>query len=359
VTKEYFLGKKLEDFNREEREAEEKHRDKRPEDIDFTEHEPDPVLEDEFFGGFRPSADEFSRDWRVPRGWAAEPSGEPQYLWQAIRAAEQGKLPKPMPEPIALPMARPFTAQGILHEERAHFYAEHTARRVQALFLRQYKPSRVLEEKWFSRLKRIKTNPLLTKQYLYGEPRLKLGDAKRWSRRIAVPVNELVRGKHEPTPGISQSDWQAKQREWKQLGEPKTEWPSIRGPEFVVETKSKKQIAREESNLLMAAYLAKGGKITVCPPEMTTEKMAAVKIGRPTIYDHAMTPAERQRRRRAKTDTAPAPNRRLQPGAVQRSPFTPAAPGPFFHRGMIPMANEKERIARLRLHKGTARQTAR
>jgi hypothetical protein len=46
------LGKMLEQLEREKAENEERRRDNR--DLDFTAYAPDPELEDEFFGGFKP-----------------------------------------------------------------------------------------------------------------------------------------------------------------------------------------------------------------------------------------------------------------------------------------------------------------
>jgi len=59
-----------------------------------------------------------------------------------------------------------FYARGIVHEERAQFYAQHTERRVQALLRRGFKPSKKLELKRFRTLKRVASNPLLTNDYL-------------------------------------------------------------------------------------------------------------------------------------------------------------------------------------------------
>src|SRR5262249_16407644 len=57
VAKQRKPGKKLEDFDKEEGEAKDKARDRRRGDVDYTDFQHDPVLEDEYFGGFRPTDD--------------------------------------------------------------------------------------------------------------------------------------------------------------------------------------------------------------------------------------------------------------------------------------------------------------
>jgi hypothetical protein len=61
---------------------------------------------------------------------------------------------------------RPFSPRGIVHAERVDFYARHTEQRIQALYCARYKPSEALENKRFAKLKPIKTNKLLTRDYL-------------------------------------------------------------------------------------------------------------------------------------------------------------------------------------------------
>ncbi len=114
----------------------------------------------------------------APRKWAADrPSNGPHpYVMQAARQAEQ-QVPEPTLERdraehlehlgerlalLAVPTdpnsgpSRSF-ARGILHEERAAFFGQHTERRVQALFTRHYRPSRALEEKRFPKLAKVNT----------------------------------------------------------------------------------------------------------------------------------------------------------------------------------------------------------
>jgi hypothetical protein len=209
--------------------------------VDFTDWTPKIDLEDEFYGGFRPTKKDFSarsrqdgrycsdgeffRSGRGPKGWAAETASglvdgqtpetytylisrgrwpkwrkiPPQhakgnqvnfpFAHQAIRQAEQW-LPVVNPERDAAedldrwarhlewlaslgiitdPTDRPFTPSAILHEERAQFYAQHTQRRIQALYLRGFKPSKKLELKRMPVLERVKKNPRLTRDYLARE----------------------------------------------------------------------------------------------------------------------------------------------------------------------------------------------
>jgi hypothetical protein len=70
---------------------------------------------------------------------------------------------------------RPFSPHGIVHAERVDFYARHTERRIQKLYCGHYKPSEALEAKRLHKLKPVKTNSLLTRDYLArasGEVRL-------------------------------------------------------------------------------------------------------------------------------------------------------------------------------------------
>jgi hypothetical protein len=188
---------------------------------------------------------------------------------------------------------------------------------------RWLKPSEKLELKRMPKLKRVQANPLLTNQYLYGEPAPKPGSSKRWAKGCAVKLKEVVRGRHEPARGISRIAWEAKEREWK-LNLRKTEWPEIQGKPFAVNWKSKKQVLREALEL-------SGGVIQVCPPEKTTAQLLKRKVGRPPIGECAMTDAEYKRRSRAKqkAKTLP-PQERNEPGAVAPLPLGPTVPGVNF-----------------------------
>jgi hypothetical protein len=88
------------------------------------------------------------------------------------RLARRLDLLAAMTDPNSGP-SRSF-ACGILHEEKSEFFAQHTARRVQALHTRRYRPSRALEAKRFPKLPKIKTKLL---------PKEELGKAER---RIAM-----------------------------------------------------------------------------------------------------------------------------------------------------------------------------
>jgi hypothetical protein len=287
--KKRLFGRKLPGSGRDDRER-----------LDFTDYAPDPVLEDEFYGGFHETDSDDERpapnpkgapppiagcEWRYldgwgwglfsqkrslgsrplyakflfalrieergfaryrqrSPGWAAErpTNGAHPFIIQAVRQVEQW-LPEVSPgrdaaedldRQLRRPDDRPFTPHGILHEERAWFYAQHTQRRIQALLYRGYRPSKKLELKRFPVLKRIKSNPLLTKDY-------------------------LARG-----------------------------------------LRSVKDARRTERELLVARFLAEGGKVRVCPPEKTAAqvKKVAPKIGRPSICDRPLTQVERKRRSR-------------------------------------------------------------
>jgi hypothetical protein len=245
--------------------------------LDFTDYEPDPELEQEFFGNFRPterdfskskradgrycSDGEFSRSGRGPRGWAAEPPGPPPYLvwavWQAERPGERIRLDPSEP-------ARPSDSfsRGVLHAERAQFYAQHTARRVQALVRRGFKPSKKLEAKRFPTLKRVAANPLLTRDYL--------------SRGL----------------------------------------------------RAAKDAAQAECQTLVAQFLAAGGEVRACPPEKLAVGVRAPKMGRPPLTGRALTTAERVRKHRMKLKT-PAPHGRVETGVVRPLPLGLAAPVDF------------------------------
>jgi hypothetical protein len=155
-----------------------------------------------------------------PTGWAGvQSSGPTPFVQQAIRAAEKIRGPD---------LGPPLRVEGALRAEKFPLLAQHTERRIQALFCRHHKPTAALEAKRFPRLP-----PIATKLV-----------PKEASRPAAV--------------------------------------------------------RRVELKILVAKYLAAGGTITVCPPETTSKRKMKTKMGRPPIGDKAMTPAERQRRRRAK-----------------------------------------------------------
>jgi hypothetical protein len=307
--------------------------------FDFTDWAPKIDLEDEYFGGFRPTAEdfgaksrrdgrhcsdgEFSRSGRGPKGWAAEtgwglvdgqtssmhehlttrdhwpkwrkvkhqPATSNQvnfpFAHQAIRQAQQTL---PLVDPVkdrresldglaGLPADPPFTPRGILHAERAQLYAQHTERRIQALYCRQFKPSKKLELRRMPVLKRVNKSPLLTKIYLVRES----GDVRAAKR------------------------------------------PELEG--------------------LVAAYLAGGGGVRLCPPEMTAQQVAKLKkapplvvrerrkAGRKPLFGVKMTDAERQRRsrRNKRLQALVAPERR-QAGAVQPRPLADGAGRSFEER---------------------------
>jgi len=59
-----------------------------------------------------------------------------------------------------------FYARGVLREEKIAVLAQHTERAIQKVWCSRYKPSKKLELKRFPTLKRVASNPLLTKDYL-------------------------------------------------------------------------------------------------------------------------------------------------------------------------------------------------
>jgi hypothetical protein len=341
--KKWYLGKKLEEFGRKERESRENSSYK---ELDFTYYAPDPVLEDEYFGGFirdredRKSGEHckarrgasperakvlfgllhyergFAR-YRAPiKRWAAETlwglvDGQmPEtYRWlkardrwpewrkirpqrptsnqacfpfaqQAIKQAEQ-ELPFVNPkwdheeliaqrerlsafvnrEFVGLLGDNPGCDPVIRHLERADFYAQHTERRVQALFLRGFKPSKKLELKRLPKLRRLASNPLLTNDFLYR--------------------------------GFRQT----------------------------------KDDRRAECALLVARFEAEGSLIQVCPPEKTAAQLNKKKMGRPPKFGRAMTPKERKRLERELK--ALPPQERNEPSTAVPMPLRAAVPGTY------------------------------
>jgi hypothetical protein len=190
----------------------------------------DADLYDENFGGFglaREDRGDFlgGRPGCGPKGWAGvQPSGPPPFVQQAIRAAEKLRGPD---------LGAPDRVDGILGEEKLPLLAQHTERRIQALYCRRHRSSAALEAKRFPRL------PALDEKIFPKETRR----------------------------------------------QPATE-------------------RRPKLNLLVADYLARGGEITFCPPEMTTAQLknrkTKTKMGRPPIFGKAMSQAQRKRRSRAK-----------------------------------------------------------
>ena len=116
-----------------------------------------------------------------PTGWVgAQPSGPPPFVRQAVQAAEQSvrlwhapecdraeelerlewwlkRLAEPT-NPNAGPSAS--YARGVLREERLQLLAQHTERRIQALWCRRYEPSAALEAKRFPKLGKVATKLL-------------------------------------------------------------------------------------------------------------------------------------------------------------------------------------------------------
>jgi hypothetical protein len=116
-----------------------------------------------------------------PTGWVGvQPSGPPPFVRQAVQAAEQSvrlwhasecdraeelerlewrlkRLVEPT-DPNAGPSAS--YARGVLREEKFALLAQHTERRIQALYCRRYKPSAALEAKRFPKLPVVATKLL-------------------------------------------------------------------------------------------------------------------------------------------------------------------------------------------------------
>jgi len=370
------LSKKLEKFLK----RDEKERAEQDESayrrLDFTDHEPSPVLEDEYFGGFirdredRKSGDHckarrgagperakvlntlpieergFERYRQPDKGWAGRLEDEwPPYIVRALAEIRQRNSPPPLSRqeddderPRAAAMFNLIRrCEKLLPDEyrrcpawlgfpTAWTWVQLERARLYYKTGRWLKPSETLELKRMPKLKRVKANPLLTNQYLYGEPVPKPGTSKRWSERCAVDLKKMREpARRRPAPGISRTVWEINQRERK-LNPIKTEWPKIQGPSFVVNWKSKKQVLREALELSVVQFLAAGGVIRVYPPEKTAAQLQKRKVGRPLIGERPMTPAEYKRRSRAKAKTLP-PQERNEPGAVVPVPLGHAVPG--------------------------------
>ena len=339
--------------------------------LDFTDYEP--VLENEFFGGFTkdkvdgesgdhcertpkperakvlrtlpPEQRGFDRYRQRDPGWAGRQEDEwPPFVLRALAEIRQRNSPPPLSRqeddderPRAAAMFNLIRrCEKLLPDEyrrcpawlgfpTAWTWVQLERARLYYKTGRWLKPSEKLELKRMPKLKRVQANPLLTNQYLYGEPAPKPGSSKRWAKGCAVKLKEVVRGRHEPARGISRIAWEAKEREWK-LNPRKTEWPEIQGKPFVVNWKSKKQVLREALELSVVQFLAAGGVIRVYPPEKTAAQLQKRKVGRPLIGERPMTPAEYKRRSRAKAKTLP-PQERNEPGAVVPVPLGHAVPG--------------------------------
>jgi len=272
----------------------------------FSDLQPDPAMEREFFGGFKSTDQELSAKAREDGrhgdftcfrqrspGWAAEmPQGYPPFVLKRLWEREHQERPAVTPErdradEIKRQAARQekldaptsasagpskLFARGIRLEERSSFASrgpvaepndgvdryeyfndrleDHCANEWRDC--RELKPSRRLEAKRFPRLKRVEPNPLLTETYL---------------RR-----------------GL----------------------------------KSEKDKRRAFATEKVTEFLTKGGIVKVCPPETLAAKLRKPKMGRPRVYDRPMTAAERQAASRATKVITLAPNQRVRPGALQR-----------------------------------------
>jgi hypothetical protein len=138
--KKRHLGKKLEEFDRKERESRENSSYR---ELDFTDHAPAPVLEDEYFGGFQPSEKQerdegpgghrlwpeqrgFSRYRQPDPGWAArQEAAWPPFVVKALWEAHQREHGPPEP-PIfvtAPPYFPYFHGSPGKRLERAALYA--------------------------------------------------------------------------------------------------------------------------------------------------------------------------------------------------------------------------------------------
>ena len=321
--------------------------------LDFTGYSTDPAFEDEFFGGFRPSEDGdpeirgFSTSWHArfdgkpvkpgpgevrgrqarpdqPAGWRGiwngstgliGHNGGPPITGWLVRAARgpQGWAGVP---PDGLP---PFVWQALLDEER-QVRPDPTPERDRAEELRR------LEWRLAQLDKPTDPNAGPSASYALGvlrEERLQLL-AQHTERRI----QKLYRRRYRPSKAL----------ELKRF--PKL--PSVATKLLPKEAMQPPvQERRAQLEMLVAKYLAKGGKITICPPEKTAAQCKAVgplialrerrKPGRKPIGLIAMSNAERvarHRRRRALEQLLKtlAPNERNKAGAEQ--PPVPGLPVP-------------------------------
>jgi len=304
----------------------------RVEGINFSEIVPGPILEDEFFGGFRPSIVDdppenesllkarperarvlntlpveqrgFSRYRQRSSGWAGEmPTGYPPFVHKGLWEKNHPERPTPAPERdnaeraerrraaqerFGGPMnpnkgpSKTF-AYGIRPLEESGAAAEDMARlsrnRVKWTHNLRcgHRPSRALEAKRFPKLKRVSLNPLVTNEYL-----------RRGGGR-------------------------------------------------------KKEQLRAEAQYWFARCA-----IDVFPPEkFAAELRPGPKMGRPTIYDRPLSDAERKAGSRAiKIQMRPSPAGAVRPGAARRLHPLPAAPGFFIptRGGLIRILSGPSRI---------------
>jgi len=267
----------------------------RAEGTNFADFQPGPVLEDEFFGGFRHTDQDLSAKERADGrygdfaqyrqrspGWAAEmPTGLPPFVLQRLRERDQQRPPV-TPEQGRHRRPAPFTQRW--RAAMADAFAEDAARLSRNRdkwthnLLRGYRPSRVLEAKRFPNLKRVQLNPLVTNEY-------------------------LRRG----------GDRQSK-----------------------------------ESMRAEAALWFRQTPIEVFPPEkLAAELRPGPKMGRPTIYDRPLSAAERKASSRAmKIQMRPSPAGAVRPGAAQRLRPPLTAPGFFIptRGGLIRILGGPSRI---------------
>jgi hypothetical protein len=157
--------------------------------------------------------------------------------------------------------------------------------------------------------------------------------------------------------GLDQWDYESG-RLWATLAprDMETGWPEIQGKPVAV--KSAKEALRAFGELKVAEFFAKGGRITYCPPEMTSRMMAKAnakmttpihvtkegrtiwvtaaplvkqrrpnKFGRPRAYELPMTPAQRKALSRATQVKTRAPNTRPRPDAADGHALRRSASG--------------------------------
>ena len=373
VAKQRKPGKKLEDFDKEEGEAKDKARDRRRGDVDYTDFQHDPVLEDEYFGGFRPTDDRsegslkarperakvlfllpveqrgFSRYRQRSPGWADDRlwglvDGQTPELYQFLTG--RGSWPKwrkiKPQRATGNQVNFPFVHQAIRRAEQQRPTVTPERDRADELERQEKRQARL--EEW--------TDPNAGPSAAFARGIRHEEYVWFLSRSIERRVQKLFNRQHKPSAKLEAKRLPVLKRVKAN--------PRLTKEYLNRGLRSVKDARREFGEHETAKFLAKGGHLHFCLPEKTAKmldkggvrsllsrvtqvghtiwvtavpskkKGIAKRMGRPLVYERPMTAAERKARERAMQVKAPAPNRRIRPDAGRRPHPPPAASGSFF-----------------------------
>ena len=308
--------------------------DERRQNVNFVDLQPDPILEDEFFGGFRPSDDRsegslkarperarvlfllpveqrgFARHRQRSPGWAAEPT----WLTDG-QTEERARL---LARANAWPKWRKTSA--------ATAKPDHPGARRLTRLAEQQRPTVTPERdrdddvaRQDSRQARLErpTNSNAGPSTTFARGVRHTEYAQFLSRSGEQRTQKLVTGGFKPSKALQAERF------------PKLKRVPL-NPAVTNEYLSRRLRSEKDHARMLGVLLSRGVQVQVCPPETLAAKVRKPKIGRPRVYDRPMMVAERKAVSRAMQVKAPAPNRRVRPDADWRPHPPPSASGFFY-----------------------------